>query len=495
MTWRKWLGIPLLCTLFGVVILAQTNLENPASAIVTALHAGNYAAALDLLKPALRKAPGDAQLWTFEALAYSGEGKKSEALTAFEKALRIAPQYLPALEGAAQLEFDAGDSGAQALLERVVKQMPNDPTAHMMLATLAIRRHDCADAVAQFGQCGSRLQSEPSLMREYGLCEAKLKHYDKAEAIFERLTAQPDDDAHDVERLAALQLAQGRPADAVRTLEPALAGHPSAAVLSQAAEAYEEQKDTPQAVSLLHRAIVENPRDADLYLQFADVAFTHVSFQVGVDMLTAGIKNLPDAASLYVARGVLYVQMADYDHAEADFEEAEKLDPQMTISEAARGMEAEQQDDLGKALAVVREKLRVKPNDAMLLFTEADILAQRNPDVGSAEFERALTAARKAAELQPGMTDAEDLVAKLDLQAGNNQRAVDESRAALKRNPDDQSALYHLIVGLRRTGQKDELPPLLQRLAELRRNATREEGERNRYKLIEQAGAGSEAGK
>jgi Flp pilus assembly protein TadD len=121
----------------------------------------------------------------------------------------------------------------------------------------------------------------------------------------------------------------------------------------------------------------------------------------------------------------------------------------------------------------------------MPLFVEADILAQRNPEAGTPDFEQAMAAAREASELQPEMTDALDLEAKLDLEADNNQRAVDESREALRRNPDDQSALYHLIVGLRRTEHKEELPALLQRLAELRQKATREEAEHDRYKLIE----------
>ncbi|HTW80420.1 MAG TPA: tetratricopeptide repeat protein [Terracidiphilus sp.] len=495
MTGRVGSGALLFFSVCSVAIAAQSASQDRTSAIVAALRARDYAAALSQLGPALQQSPADAQLWTFEALAYSGQGRKDEALTAFQKALQISPDYLPALEGAAQQEYESGGNDAEALLRRVVKQRPNDLTAHIMLATLAIRKHDCAEAVAQFEQCGSRLESQPSAMREYGLCQANLEQYEKAEAVFEGLAAQPGDDPRDLERLAAMQLALGRPADAVRTLEPALAGQPSAAVLSQAAEAYEEQKDTPKAVSLLHRAIVENPRDTDLYLQFADIAFVHQSFQVGVDMLTAGLKIVPDAAELYVARGVLYVQLADYDHGEADFEQAEKLDPQLTVSEAARGLVAEQQDDLDKALAVVEEKLREKPDDAMLLFVEADILAQRNPDIGSPEFERAVAAARRASQLQPGMTEAEDLLAKLDLQAGNNERAVDESRDALRQNPDDQSALYHLIVGLRRTGHKEELPPLLQRLAELRQKATSEEGEHNRYKLIEPSGADTAVGK
>ena len=486
----------LLIPLCSAVTEAQpSSNKDRANEIVTALRARNYDAALDLLTPALRQSPGDAQLWTFEGLAYSGKGQKAEALASYRRALKIAPEYLPALEGAAQLEYETGDKDAETLLRRVVKLVPTDPTAHMMLASLAVSRDDCAEAVSQFEECGSRLESEPSAVRNYGICLAKIERYDKAESVFRRLTAKSDDDPHDLERLAAIQLVLNRPADALHTLEPALANHPSAVVLAQAAEANEDQKNTPQAVSLLHQAIVENPLDTDLYLQFADVALVHQSFQVGVDMMTAGLKQSPKAAALYIARGVLYVQMADYDHAEADFEQAEKLDPQSAISEAARGMVAEQRDDLDKALAVVREKLHEKPNDPMLLFVEADILAQRNPDPGSPEFNRAMEAARRASELQPDMTDALDLLAKLDLQAENNQRAVDESREALRRKPDDQAAVYHLIVALRRTGHKEELPTLLQRLAELRQKATREEGEHNRYKLIEQDGADSAARK
>ncbi len=495
MTRQAWLGLFLSIALCAAASAAPSGNKNGANEIVTALRARNYSTALELLEPALRQSPGDAQLWTFEGLAYSGLGQKTQALTSYRRALKIAPEYLPALEGAAQLDYESGSSEAEMLLKRIVKQLPDDPTTHGMLGSLALRRNDCAEAVTQFEQCGPRLESEPSAMRGYGICLAKLERYDKAETVFERLIAQPDDDSRDLERLAAIQLVLNRPAEALRTLEPALANHPSPVVLAQAAEAYEDQKNTPQAVSLLHQAIVENPQDTDLYLQFADIAFVHQSFQVGVDMLTAGMKQLPDAAALYVARGVLYVQLADYDHAEADFEQAEKLDPQSTISEAARGMVAEQQNDLDKALAVVREKLREKPNDPMLLFVDADILAQRNPEAGSPEFESAVAAARRASELQPNMSDALDLLAKLDLQAENNQRAVDESREALSRNPADQSAIYHLIVGLRRTGHKEELPALLQRLAELRRQATREEGEHNRYKLIEETGADVAAGK
>jgi tetratricopeptide (TPR) repeat protein len=45
-----------------------------------------------------------------------------------------------------------------------------------------------------------------------------------------------------------------------------------------------------------------------------------------------GLKAEPAAAPLYVARGVLYVQLAKYEEAEDDFEKAEQLEPSRQIA-------------------------------------------------------------------------------------------------------------------------------------------------------------------
>jgi tetratricopeptide (TPR) repeat protein len=203
-------------------------------------------------------------------------------------------------------------------------------------------------------------------------------------------------------------------------------------------------------------------------------------------MIDTGLSVQPKAAPLYMARGVLYVQLADFDHAEADFETANELDPHLGLSETAQGMVAQEKNDLDKALAVVGAKLAKHPNDAMLLYLLADILVQKNPAAGDPEFQRAIASALRAADLQPSLVYAHDTLAKLYLQAGQNQQAVNECNRALHYDPKDQVALYHLIVGLRKTGHKAELPQLLKRLAELRQEATQEEAERNRYKLVEQ---------
>src|SRR3954463_8568184 len=104
--------------------------------IASALRDRKFDAALQLLQPALIKSPQSAQLWTLQGIAFSGTEREKEALDSFQKALKLSPDYLPALEGAAQLEYKAGRDAAIALLLRVLKLRPGDPTTHAMLAVL-----------------------------------------------------------------------------------------------------------------------------------------------------------------------------------------------------------------------------------------------------------------------------------------------------------------------------------------------------------------------
>ena len=465
---------------------AQTAADRIAS-ITSELQAGEFDRALQDLDLELQRAPKSAQLWTLRGLALSGKGDKKEALGAFRKALGVAPDYLPALEGAAQIEYDSGDKDAAVLLQRVLKLVPHDPTSHAMLAVLAYRQGDCAVAIQHFEQSGPLLDSQPGALQEYGACLLRLKQNEKAVATFSRALTQSNGDAGARYRLASVQMLAQHPKDTLETLQPLLQENPqSAEVLELAAMAQEASGNTPEAVRLLRQAIVANPHQVNLYLDFANISIDHQSYQVGVDMMNAGLRAEPNAAALYVARGILYVQLAQYDQAESDFAKADAIDPRQSSSSAAQGLAAVQRNDPGGALATVRSKLAKKPNDAFLLYLQADILMQGGPDPGSPEFREAMESAKKAVALRPSLVAAHDVLAKLYLQAGQNQAAIEQSRKALNSDPKDQAALYHLIQGLRKSGQKDDLPDLLKRLAELRTETARQEGERNRYKLVEE---------
>ena len=487
---RKALIPPLFClalmlATFSCLAVPQTRRDETAT-IASAVRAKDFDRALLLLQQALKQTPQNPKLWTLQGLAFAGKGDTKAALVAYENALKFSPDYLPALEGAAQIEYNADNQNAVPLLKRLLRLRPDDPTTHAMLAVLAYKKRDCSQAIEHFASVGSLIDSEPALRDEYADCLLQIKQQDKAIPLYQHaLELNPAD--QDIRyRLAVVQLSAQRADQALETLAPLLqVEKPDVNALQLAASAHEQAQDTRMAVNTLRQAIVLYPHNVDLYIDFAVLSMDHQSFQVGIDMISVGLQAEPSASPLYVARGVLYVQLAKYEQAEDDFEKAEQLEPNRQIASVAKGLEEAQANDPDRALGTVRSKLASKPNDPYLLYLQADILAQSGPAPGSPTFQTALRSAKRAVALQPALVPARNVLAKLYLQANQNEAAIEQCREILKLDPKDQTALYHLIQALRKTGNKQDLPDLLKRLAELRAESTKEEMQHNRYKLIE----------
>jgi tetratricopeptide (TPR) repeat protein len=479
------LALGLFLSLCLAATFAQTR-ANAIEEIAAALRANEFDHALELSRAALKQAPGNAELWTMQGAAYAGNGNKSDALASYKSALKIAPDYIPAIHGAVQIEYEANDVAAIPLLQRLLRSNPDDRISHGMLAVLEYQRGNYTAAAANFEKTGSLFDSQLEGLHAWAACLVKLKRYDQAVDIFQRAVNLNPADDRERHLLASLQLMAHKPEDALVTLKPLIeAAKPSADTLELASSAYEDAKDTEAAVGALRQAILLDPNNVNLYLDFANISAAHQSFQVGVNVVNDGIAVLPKAAPLYFARGVLYAQSGQYANAQADFETAYKMDPSQSLTAAAQGLAAVQASDLDGALNSVQSKLAQKPSDPLLLYLQADILSQRGADPGTTDFQLAMRSAKKAVALRPTLAAARSVLAKLYLQAGQYPEAVEQSRKALSLDPKDQAAAYHLIQGLRKTGDTKEIPALLKQLATLRAQATKEESERNRFKLVE----------
>jgi tetratricopeptide (TPR) repeat protein len=480
---QTFASITALLLLFPV-LPAQTGQDHSAP-IVSALQEQKYDEALRLLGPALNESPGDSQLWTMQGVAYDRQGNKKEALNSFRHAIKISPDNLPALQGTAQIEYDAGNPAGIPVLEHLVQLRPNDLTSHGMLAVLEYQQGNCSAAVVHFERAAALFASQPPALHAYGACLVKLKRVDEAAEVFSKSLALDPHDRRERQVLASVQLMAHQPDQAVATLSPLLGTNADALSLQLASSAYEDLHDTDKAVDALQQAILHDPQNVNLYVNFAALASVHQSFQVGINVVNDGINLQPKAAPLYFARGVLYVQTAEYEKAQADFDKAYDLDPSQSLSIAAQGLAAVQQNDLPRALEGVEQKLKRNPNDPILLYMQADILMEQGAEPGGSEFQTAMQSAKKAVELRPSLGPARGVLAKLYLKNGQYPEAAAQCRKALEIDPKDQSAVYHLIQALRKTDKKSEIPDLLKRLASLRQEATNEEREQYRYKLVE----------
>lgn len=277
---------------------------------------------------------------------------------------------------------------------------------------------------------------------------------------------------------------------ALKVLEPLLAADQSDPdLLSLASEAYEAAGDTPKAVSLLRQAIVLSPATAGYYNAFALLSLDHESFQVGIDMVNAGMQGIPDDPSLYISRGLLYAQLAQYDEAEADFETAERLDSAQSLSSYAMDLAELEKNNPVKALSEVRSQLKAHPDSALHHYLLAKLLEKSASGMPGKASSEAISSALTAIKLKPDFVEARDLLASMYFASGQYRLAIEQSELALHYAPADQSAMYHLIMALRHSGQsgdREKIQALVKRLSESQQASRQKDSDRKRFKLIEQ---------
>lgn len=463
---------------------AATAQANPEAAnVVQLLRSHQYEEAHRAVESLLAGRPRDCRLLSLDGLALSGLSRSAAAKQSFDQALRYCPRDLLALEGAAQIAYAEKLPDAPDLLERILALRPDDATTHGMLASIERARQNCHSALPHFEKSRPLFAAHPQLQEGYAFCLAATGSEPDALLNYrEVLAAAPSPTAR--YNLAVVQAKLHDPKAALATLQPLLGTGAEEAVLQLGSRLAEDAGDTPQAVQLLRQAILRDPQDQENYLRFAQLSLAHNSPQVGIDMVNAGLTQLPDAARLYLVRGVLNVQLSKFDPALADFERAHALDPQLSLALDAIGITQSQQHNAEASLRLFREQARQHPDDGLLQYLYAEALSQ---DQSSGSMAQALEAAERSVRVDPGYLPARDLLAVLYVRGHQPQKAVTEAEAALKIDPADQAALYQEMMARRLLGQTAEAQRLVQQLAELRRK-TAQEQQKNAWLLRDNLG-------
>ena len=485
----------MLRSLLDVVPLALTALlcltalpqaaPSTRAAVVDALHQGDNQRAASLAGEALKRTPRDCSLLSLQGIAFAGLHQQPAANASFRKALSYCPQYLPALEGAAQVEFAQDAARALPLLNRILKLQPENATAHAMMAAALRQQGRCADALPHYQFARALFAGSPGLQQAYGSCLAATGDLQSAlQQYTDLLSTQPSDLLrYDV---ALLQWKTHATEQALATLTPMLDGKHGADALALASKIHEERGETPEAVSLLREAILAAPDDVDHYLDFASLAFAHQSFQVGIDMLQPGIQRLPRAAALYVARGVLEVQLSRSEAAVADFEQARRLDPEMSFAVDALGIMHSQQHEDSASLHLFEEQAKLHPDDPLLQYLLAEQLSNVGSGDGDTNLKAAIDAAEHATTLDPKYKAAHDLLAVLYIRAARPELAIRQAELALAEDRNDQAALYQEMIALRNSGRKEEARALTARFNEARKANEKTQQQSDRYRLQEE---------
>ncbi len=477
----------LLVLLSGLFVAQGQSTVMSLSQIQSLVRAQKYEEALQATHARLRAIPDDFRAWTLQAIVYSVKGQTADALTSYDKALRLSPNFVPALKGEVELLYQSSDKRAIPLLERILRADSKDTTAHEMLAMLEAKQGNCKKAVDQFQLIENTFASHPNSLEAYGYCLTQMDQPEKAISVFQQLVALSPSQLDPRYNLAVLQVMTKQYGAALTTLQPLLTADQSdPEVLSLASQAYEAVGKTPEAVALQRQAIVLSPSTASYYVSFALLCMDHDSFQVGIDMINVGLHHVPNDPSLYLSRGLLYAQLAEYDKANADFEKVDQLDSKQSLGSYALDLTDLQKNNPEQALAKVRTQLKQYPRSPLLNLLLAELLMNEAPPVGSPVFLEAKEKVLVALKLKPDLVKARDLLSEIYMRTNQYGLAVEQCRLALQTSPSDEAAMYHLIISLRHMGKRDELPPLVKRLAEMHQESLHAETGRKKFRLEEQ---------
>ena len=470
-----------------VPVLASPQALALPDRIVEALRAGRAGEAADLADEWIQASPADPRPWTLKGLALAGLGRSEDGLHAYKSALSRDPDYLPALQGAAEIELLRGRPEARGHLERIVQLQPGNTTAHAMLGVLAYAARDCDLALEHFARGSAAVSGDAVALRQRAECFFATGLFVSAAEDFRRLLVGGGE-SHGLRYNLGLALHEaGRAEEAVEVLLAAVAANaaPDIDTLSLLADAQHAAEDPPGALATLRRAIRSYPRSERLYLQLAELCIEHGAYDLGIEIVEIGSKNIPDSFRVLTMRGILLAELGRYDEAEAAFQVAADAD----VQSAAVGLSLTLQKTgrLDESLEVLRARVEEAPDDVIARFFFAQALIKQGVEPGSVEFQEARDGLLLAAERLPREAAPRIELGKLYLTAKQPALAIDILEQAVGLAPDDRQATYNLMIALRRVGRSEDAAAQAVRMREQLKRSKDEEIRRNRLRIVKTA--------
>lgn len=460
------------------------------------VRAHQWDAGLEALEPLLKDSPRDVKALNLAGLASTGKGDLKQADNYFRRALAIEPGFVPSLKNLGINEFTLHDlAAAQKHLELASRHAPGDPVIELYLGEIAYAQHNFKEAAERLPRADGFLSRDDNLKVQLavselqtgaaaaalvvldqvrpehlsensqfsvGLALAQADQPDRAAPYFETLRRLHPDSYNTAFDLMMCYLGSKRFPDAISLANDLIHhGNDTDELENALAQAYEENHDTPNAITALRRAVELNPQDEDNYLDFANLCIDHRDFENGLKVIAVGLATLPDSYRLVFERGVLYAMEDRFDLAENDFQKSSKLAPQSNFGVVGMGVTYLETGNAAKAAEILRQRLKQQPNDASLLYLLGEALMRNGANPGQPEYGEAQAAFEKSVRLNPSLCLPHVALGEIYIDEDRYKDAVSQLEQARAIDPKEKSAYSHLAVAYRRLGDMENSKRIL----------------------------------
>lgn len=483
-------AITLFLVIWSVLLVGPVAAQEERRQVSELLRGNRFEEALSHLEPLLEANPENSVLLTLRGMALLGLGRKEDSAASFHEALSRNPNYLPALQMLAQVEFAARDENAVATLAKIVALRPDDAGAHAMLAELAAERQDCATALTHFEKARPAFSQNPSRLWPQAACLFETGRLGEAEEAYRLILNADPEDSQARFNLALTQFRRQDYETAAQTLAPEAnsdASEPDA--LSLLADAYEGASQIPEALKTLQRAVRVHPSEEQLYLQLAELCVSQGSYDLADEVLEAAVLRLGGSARLYAMRGVAYSQLGQFEQSEKAFEQASRLNAGNEMTTMGLTLTLEQGGRLDEAVELLREQLRKSPQQPSLNHMLAQSLLKQGAEPGQAAFEEALRALEISIKSDPNKARPRVTLGQLYLKSGKTAAAIAQLERAVELDPSDSTARYQLAMAFLKAGRKDEAAALVEKVRHLVNEERQREFAKGRHRLMHAEGS------
>jgi predicted Zn-dependent protease len=247
-------------------------------------------------------------------------------------------------------------------------------------------------------------------------------------------------------------------------------GHDNASVNNLLAQAYVGQAQPQKALEAFHRAMTLAPNNEKLYAFIADACTDHKNFDLGLQVVNEGLKNLPRSARLHYERAMFLAQTGNDVDSQAEFTQAAKLAPGTDIAYLALTQKNLFAGNIPEAIRVAREGIRAGHDNPVLLDLLGEVLVHAGATPGQPEFAEAQTLLEHAVAQKPDYSTAQIALGRLYLMEDRPTDAVTHLEIGRRLEPENRAVYTSLADAYRKSGQKDQAREMMEILGKLMAN-------------------------
>jgi putative PEP-CTERM system TPR-repeat lipoprotein len=338
---------------------------------------------------------------------------------------------------------------AQASFETALKMQPNYLPALAWLGATNLARKNYEQAATQFAKY-TRNAPDARVQALLGLALANLGRKEEAEETLKALRKVNAMDPQSLVALAQAHMTLGETDLAASYMAKAVEQNPEAATLRVGlASTLSKKGERAQAIAQLETAIHLDPGMVDADALLIQNLIREKQFDKALSAVESLEKKQPKNLTTFILKGAVYLGKNDFANARKSFEQALELDP----TSFAATLSLAQLDVVEKNPEAARQRFQ-----AILAKDKTNVPAMMGlAGVASATGQESeyVTWLEKAAQTGPSAVKARILLANYYLKKNDVQKALTIAREAQAANPSDALALDMLGTAQLAAGEQE----------------------------------------